>query len=201
MSDNQTESKPPIAIEHSETVYRGHDNAGFTVRRMDAVNGSTGWRGQFHVVTVKDNRTAVVIIPVRHSHDGVDRILIGRHWRVATGEWSWELPRGMGEHDETVLVTALRELMEETGIHADCSDAHELCTMYADTGILSNPIRVVRIDLPDSTEPSSEHDWELTDMKWVTLSELHDAIANGLIDDGITLSALIVYSSMGMDSI
>lgn len=43
------------------------------------------------------------------------RILLGRRYRAA-GEGQWALPGGHVEWDETPLITARRELLEETGL-------------------------------------------------------------------------------------
>lgn len=46
---------------------------------------------------------------------GSTRVLLGRRYRAA-GEGQWALPGGHVEHNETPLVTARRELLEETGL-------------------------------------------------------------------------------------
>jgi 8-oxo-dGTP diphosphatase len=46
---------------------------------------------------------------------GATRVLLGRRYRAA-GEGQWALPGGHVEHNETPLVTARRELLEESGL-------------------------------------------------------------------------------------
>lgn len=49
------------------------------------------------------------------SKRGATRVLLGKRWRAA-GEGQWALPGGHVEWNETPLVTARRELLEETGL-------------------------------------------------------------------------------------
>src|ERR1700728_1190098 len=46
---------------------------------------------------------------------GGTKVLLGCRYRAA-GEGQWALPGGHVEHNETPLVTARRELLEETGL-------------------------------------------------------------------------------------
>ncbi|NEG90199.1 NUDIX domain-containing protein [Bifidobacterium aerophilum] len=135
----------------------------------------------------------------RDGHRHARRYLLARHWRVSTGTWEWEFPRGMGEPGESAEQTAARELREETGLTVDDSRIRILQMMHADTGVLRDRIAVARISVPvdcrkdvagmPGTTEGSAVDWELTNLRWVCEGRLRRMIRTGEIVDGITLAA------------
>ncbi len=58
---------------------------------------------------------ALGVVPV--TDDG-DTFLVGQ-WRYPLGRYSWEIPEGGGPKHIDPLISAKRELVEETGITAD----------------------------------------------------------------------------------
>ena len=94
---------------HGERL--AYENPWMSVREFDVVrpDGATGLYGvmepKFH---------AVGICPV---FENGDTILVGQH-RFTLDSFSWELPEGGGPKGEDPLITARRELAEETGYTA-----------------------------------------------------------------------------------
>jgi ADP-ribose pyrophosphatase len=169
---------------------------------------STGERITMHVASVKGERpgaVCVVIMPndTTGSHGATeDRYLLARHWRVSTRQWEWEFPRGMGEPGETPEQTAARELAEETAITVPKRSIEIVQSFHADTGVLRDSIAIAKItldsaDRPEDLRKPNGADWELEHPRWVTAAELTDAIANGAIVDGITLSAFAICQARG----
>ena len=74
---------------------------------------------------------AVVILPILSN----DRFIMIRQFRRAIDEELWELPAGTLEPDEKPIVTAARELEEETGYRAGRIDP--LIDFYPSPGILT----------------------------------------------------------------
>lgn len=74
---------------------------------------------------------AVVILPI--LDDG--RICLIRNYRVAVGQWLFELPAGTLEPGEPPIETAQRELIEETGYR--CTSIQPLCQFFMSPGILN----------------------------------------------------------------
>ncbi len=75
----------------------------------DDVRLVDGTRAQREVV-VHPGAVAIVAI------DEHDRVVLVRQWRHAAGRALWELPAGTMDPGEAPLVTAERELAEETGL-------------------------------------------------------------------------------------
>lgn len=79
--------------------------------RRDRFALDDGFEGVHIVVEIPE---AVCIVPV--TTDG--RILLLRQWRYTTQDLMWEVPAGRMHSGETVLESATRELLEETGHRA-----------------------------------------------------------------------------------
>ncbi|MEU9410113.1 methyltransferase, FxLD system [Streptomyces sp. NPDC048281] len=99
--------------------------------------------------------------------DPVGRILLG--WSRRRGVW--ELPGGKNEADEDFLVTAVRELREETGLTADPASARLLALLMDSAHGIPRMTAAVRITAhtgePVVTEPhlTSRWEWhEITDL-------------------------------------
>lgn len=134
-------------------------------------------------VQYADGATGAVCIVTDHF-----RYLIGKHERPAIGKESWEFPRGSAKPGELPEETAARELKEETGI--ECEPL-VLGSIYADTGILGNPIAVALCFARQNPRESDE----FSDFRWVDRSELLYMISDGQIQDGITIAAFGLYEA------
>src|SRR5262245_51962291 len=88
-----------------------YDNPWITVTHRDVLNPSGG-PGIYGVVRYKN--LAIGILPV--DADG-NTWLVGQY-RYPTGVYSWEIPEGGGDPVLDPLVSAQRELREETGLEA-----------------------------------------------------------------------------------
>ncbi len=80
--------------------------------REDQVLNPSGNKGIYGVVSFKNK--AIGIIPIdEHGYTW----LVGQY-RYPLDEYSWEIPMGGGPIDQDILLSAQRELKEETGIEA-----------------------------------------------------------------------------------
>ncbi|MCI2148718.1 NUDIX hydrolase [Bifidobacterium crudilactis] len=183
--------EPPFDLDMPEVVYDSGDSVSLTVTRIRARLRRNNAPYTLRYVSVKHRQPGAVCVV---CHDGL--LLLARHWRVATGEFGWEFPRGMGESGETPTQTANRELHEETGLEA--RNTRLLQLIHADTGLLADQIAVTEIT-PKSTEPTSaasaELDWELNASHWFSTDDIERMIAKSIISDGITLASYCIWKA------
>lgn len=129
-------------------------------------------------------KSGVAVLPIFG-----DNILLIRHFRHASGQWHWEIPRGYCDPNETIYETATRELAEEIG--ASISRIKELGQYHPNTGLLGSSITIVQAEVSaydkvDTSECISE-------LIEVSKASFKSMVANGEIDDGFTLSAFTYY--------
>lgn len=151
----------------------------------DDVIGARGDRGQY--LRWSWRADGVVAIPTCG-----DRVALINTYRYALSDHSLELPRGGIGADETVIEAAIRETREEAGLLA--SGAQQLGVLYADSGLIENPLTVVRVlvaseeRIPgDESEPFEAIEQETC---WFSQHDLLVASADGRIRCGITMAAL-----------
>ena len=88
-----------------------YDNPWITVKHNDVINPNGG-KGIYGIVSFKN--LAIGIIPL---DENLNTWLVGQY-RYALNEYSWEIPMGGGKIGVSPLLSAQRELKEETGIIA-----------------------------------------------------------------------------------
>lgn len=178
----------PLSV-GSRTIDYSDGDYGVTIVGSNVTAAGTGqsWRNRY--LEVRGHGSGAVIIPFVG-----ESILFERHYRVATDEFSWELPRGFGEPDETDAETARRELREETGLLAD--DVTVISRLHADAGIMNDDIAVVATRSGSIDYLTPEHSWESMGFALVPVAELDDFIAEAVVNDAITLAALRLLVTM-----
>ena len=126
---------------------------------------------------------AVGVIPL--GDDG--RVLLIDHYRFMTDTQGWEIPAGGIEPGESVAEAAARELLEESGYTA--TDWQVLGKYHPSNGS-SNQVfhAVIARGLTRQSEPLDQN--ETQGLRWVTLSELRELIAQNAILDGLSLTTL-----------
>lgn len=178
----------PLSV-GSRTIDYSDGGYGVTIigSNVTAIGTGQSWRNRY--LEVRGHGSGAVIIPFVG-----ESILFERHYRVATDEFSWELPRGFGEPDETDAETARRELREETGLLAD--DVTVISRIHADAGIMNDDIAVVATRSGSIDYLTPEHSWESMGFALVPVAELDDFIAEAGVNDAITLAALRLLVTM-----
>ena len=166
----------------SEIVYEGPV---FRVRkhRVETVGGES-------VRDVVEHTGGAIMVAV--TDEG--KILIERQYRKALESDLLELPAGKADPNEDPVVTAVRELKEETGYTA--GDVKHLVTFYPTCGY-SNEL--LHIYLCREITPGEKH-WdadeciELTEM---TPDEIIEKIGTGEIKDGKTMIGILYARAIG----
>ena len=88
-----------------------YNNPWIRVTEFNVVNpgGKPGIYGKVHF---KNKAIGIVAL------DEQDNTWLVGQWRYPLNEWSWEIPEGGGPHGTDILLSAQRELKEETGLTA-----------------------------------------------------------------------------------
>jgi ADP-ribose pyrophosphatase len=122
---------------------------------------------------------SAVIMPV----DKKNRILLVKQDRLPTKQYLWELPAGRLDPGETPLVSAKRELIEETGYRA--KKWQKIAAFYASPGFLAEKMTIYLATKLTEGEKKPMED-ERIETRWFTARELDEAIASGKILDAKT---------------
>ncbi len=161
----------------SELVY---ESAWIAVHKHQTINPS-GNPAVYSVVNFKN--LAVGIVPI--DKNGFTW-LVGQ-WRYPLNTYSWEIPEGGCPIGETPIITAARELKEETGIVAkkfeeimqlDCSnsatDEHAYVFLATELSF-------------EEAEPEETEDLAV---KKIHINDVFNMVLNGEITDAISVAAI-----------
>ncbi|MFG2243708.1 NUDIX hydrolase [Spirillospora sp. NPDC048823] len=122
------------------------------------------------------------------------RAVLMRHFRHATREWHWEIPRGSPEPGETPEQTARRELEEEIGVPARSIEF--LGDFYADTGVVGSKAGLFWADV---AHPRDSHPEEGIDrIELFSPQQLDLMLDRGEITDSFTMAALLHARRRGL---
>jgi ADP-ribose pyrophosphatase len=146
--------------------------------------GRSGTRLERHII---EHPGAVVILPI--LPDG--RIVLIKQYRVAVDEEIIELPAGTREQDEQELVTARRELVEETGYTA--GEMTKVFQFYTSPGFVKEAMFLFKATNLIAGPTNMEDGEKITTMI-VDLPEAMDFVKAGKIRDAKTLIGLLWYN-------
>ena len=148
--------------------------------RVDEIETDKGVKQTREVVSHGGGAAVLVV------KDG--KILLEKQFRYPYKEIIWEIPAGKRDKGEDFIVTARRELEEETGYVAE--KLVEICKYLPSPGYTDEVIRVYRATCLTQTKAHLDEGEFLT-AKWFDKNELKKMIARGEINDGKTLVALL----------
>jgi len=158
----------------------------FEVRRERAEHVS-GAAIDRHVTV---NQPATVILPL--SAEG--KILLIRQYRLPVREQLWELPAGRCDAGETEEQTARRELIEETGYHAE--KWTRLLEFFSAPGFASERMTAFLAEELTAGEADPEP-YELIETRWTDPAEVFEMIRVNQIRDAKTISAILYWRTFG----
>lgn len=127
---------------------------------------------------------AVVVIPI--LSDG--RLIFERQFRYPLGQVILELPAGKIDPGEAIEVTAVRELLEETGYVA--RDWRHLGVMHPCVGYSSERIEIFLAQGLSCEGEQQLDQGEFLDLLYLSLDEANLGVRSGDITDAKTLAAL-----------
>ena len=149
--------------------------------REDQVRTPSGTKGIYGVV---EPYSAIGIVPLTND---LKTYLVGQY-RYTLNIYSWEIPEGGGQVDESTLDGAKRELLEETGLTAakwaylgNCytsnSFTNEIAYLYLAWELSSGANK------PDHTED--------LEIRRVPFTEVWQMVEKGVIKDAMSIIALL----------
>ena len=148
--------------------------------RFQTSNGTTVDR------SVVRHPGAVLIVPVL---DETHLVLI-RNWRVAVEDVLWEFPAGTLEPGEPPLMTATRELTEETGYEAE--RVNPLGTFYTSPGFADECMHVFEAT---GLTPGRQHleAHEEIEVQVRSVDEVMGMVTDGTLVDAKSIAALHLW--------
>jgi 8-oxo-dGDP phosphatase len=139
--------------------------------------------------TVVTHPGAVAILAL----DDAQRVLMIRQYRHPVGRELWEIPAGLRDVDgESLLQTAQRELLEETGYRA--SEWHTLIDYYSSPGYSTEELRIflargVELAGDSRFRRQAEEKYIVTD--WVPLTEAMGFSLAGKLHSGPAIAGVL----------
>jgi ADP-ribose pyrophosphatase len=171
-----------MKITSSKEVYRC---SLFWVTEVKA-HDRTGWKINRSVV---NHRGSAVMMPV----DSRNRVLLVRQYRLPAGRYLWELPAGKIDEGESVLRTAKRELIQETGLRA--KKWKKLVAFYPSPGYVEEKMTIFLATELTQGESQPMED-ERIETRWFTKKEIRDLIATNQILDGKTMIGFLHWARL-----
>jgi 8-oxo-dGTP pyrophosphatase MutT (NUDIX family) len=180
--------KNPWTTLSGETKY---DNKWITVTEHQVLNPAGG-KGIYGKVHFKNK--AIGIIPL--DADG-NTWLVGQY-RYTLNEWSWEIPEGGGPMDEESMLSAQRELKEETGLTAA---KWQLLMRFHTSNSVTDEVGYIFL-AEELTEGENQLEETEADMKVMKLpfAEALQMVLKGEITDSMSVAGILRVAFLIQDS-
>lgn len=166
-----------------------YENPWIRVEHHEVINPS-GKDGIYGLVRYKNH--AIGIVPI---DDQGYTYLVGQY-RYALKEYSWEIPEGGCPVGTDTLVTAQRELKEETGLIAD--DWQRIMEFHLSNSV-SDEWGVAYVARSLHQEEAEPEDTEQLKLRRLPLREAIEMTLDGRIKDALSILALQRVRLMGLD--
>jgi len=161
-----------------------YENQWIDVTEYQVINPSGG-QGIYGKVSFKSK--AIAVLPI--DEEGYTW-LVGQY-RYTLEEYSWEIPMGAVPFDESTETGALRELNEETGLHAE--KLEHLGRIHTSNSV-TDEVGHVFIATGLSMGETNFDDTEDITVKRVPFAEALEMVMNGDITDSISQMAILKYA-------
>jgi 8-oxo-dGTP pyrophosphatase MutT (NUDIX family) len=135
----------------------------------------------FYVMDVADWAVTIAITP-----EG--KIVLVRQFRFGTGDFSWELPAGVVDADESALDAGVRELYEESGYRGD--PAIVLGVVHPNPAIQRNLCHLILVRNAMKIDGGAPGPHEFFDVREIAPDRLFEWARSGRITHAIVHAAL-----------
>ena len=171
--------KNPWIVNSEKLIY---ENKWISLTEYDVTNpsGNPGIYGKVHYKNI-----AVGVVPL---DDEYNTYLVGQY-RFTLSEYSWEMPEGgcpIGE--ETILETAKRELLEETGLIAE--EWNEIAKLHLSNSV-SDEVAFIFVARRLSQHSSNPEDTEDLKVWKLPFNEAFEMVMQSKITDAFTVAAFL----------
>jgi 8-oxo-dGTP pyrophosphatase MutT (NUDIX family) len=169
-----------------EKVY---DNPWISLFHHDVLNpsGNKGIYGKVHFKNL-----AIGIVPI----DEKGFIHMVGQYRFVLQQYSLEIPEGGSPLGEDPLLSAMRELKEETGLEAQ--NWEKLMEMHLSNSVTDEKA-IVYLATGLKVGISEPEESEKIDHFTISFDEVYDKVINGEITDAITVSAILRIKLLKME--
>ncbi len=165
-----------------------YDNPWISLTEYQVINpgGGKGIYGKVHFKNL-----AIGIFPLDAEFN---TWLVGQY-RYALGQFSWEIPEGGGPLETDPLVSAQRELAEETGITA--ARWSEIQRMHLSNSV-SDELAIIYLAQELNFGKSNPDESEQLTVRKVSFSEAYNMVLNGEITDSLSVAAILKVKSLNI---
>jgi 8-oxo-dGTP pyrophosphatase MutT (NUDIX family) len=151
------------------------------VTKYDILNPA-GKPGIYGVVSFKN--LAIGVLPI----DAEGNTWLVGQWRYPLKQYSWEIPEGGGPLGIDPLVSAKRELKEETGLIA--KNYRELCRMHTSNSVCDESCIIYLATDLEQSEAEPEESEDLV-VKKLPFGEAYQMVMDGKITDSLSMVAIL----------
>lgn len=148
-------------------------------------NGGKGIYGKVHFKNL-----AIGILAVTENEE---IFLVGQERFPFNGAYSWEIIEGGGPLEDDPLISAKRELKEETGLEAK---SWQLMQEMHLSNSVSDEVSMCFIAKDLEQKEAEPEDSEKLKIKKLPFQEALDMVLNGTIKDSISVAAILRYALM-----
>lgn len=131
--------------------------------------------------------TGVAILPIIDEQVGLIHI-----YRPAIRDYSWEIPHGFVDEGEDEGTSALRELLEETGVTVEPERFSSMGYITPDTGVLAARVHLFLAEAGHATQ-RIQHELGLREFRFFPFAKFEEMIKRSEIQDTFTLAAWCKY--------
>jgi 8-oxo-dGTP pyrophosphatase MutT (NUDIX family) len=180
------EQHNPWQVKGEKRIY---DNPWIGVTEYDVINPSGG-KGIYGKVHFKN--LAVGVIPLDSN---LDTYLVGQY-RFTLNQYSWEIPEGGGAMDVDPVLSAQRELLEETGLVAQSWS--KIVEMHLSNSV-GDEFAIIYLARDLSQHAACPEETEQLQVRKLPFEEAYQMVEQGKITDSMSVAAILKVKIMLAD--
>jgi 8-oxo-dGTP pyrophosphatase MutT (NUDIX family) len=180
------EQHNPWQIKGQQQVY---DNPWIGVTEYDVINPSGG-KGIYGKVHFKGWALGILALD-----EDFNTWLVGQY-RFPLNQYSWEIPEGGGALDLDPLLSAERELLEETGLVA--GDWTKIMEMHLSNSV-SDEHAIIYLARNLTQETACPEETEQLQVRKLPFEEAYQMVEQGKITDSVSVAAILKVKLMLAD--